>query len=264
VKSESKVIGHGSVALSSDHQGMSEHFEWTPDFWQGWRENENPYRRYKSQRDRELALQCLALHDGESVLEVGCGYGWVSQTMWETAQIKWHGIDRSARMIRHLRGIPGGNAQRSILGDATRLPFSNCRFDKILCTGVLMHIKEDHAALGELVRVLRPGGRLLCSVNNLLSPYALPVMAWNRRKRDFVQKFRAPFKFASHMRNLGLRSIQSFGDGIIGTVNFSFGSLQVPPRLAFPIIRRVDQWSVKYFPWLAYEIWFVGVKPAGS
>ena len=29
-------------------------FEWTPDFWQGWRESDNPYRQYKSRRDRQL------------------------------------------------------------------------------------------------------------------------------------------------------------------------------------------------------------------
>ena len=48
-------------------------FEWTPDFWQGWRESDNPYRKYKSERDRRLVVDSLELCDGERVLEVGCG-----------------------------------------------------------------------------------------------------------------------------------------------------------------------------------------------
>lgn len=243
---------------------MSERFEWTPDFWQGWRESENPYRRYKSQRDRELALRILKLRGGESVLEVGCGYGWISRVLWDSAQIRWFGVDRSAKMVRHLRASSGRNADCAISADASHLPFADGQFDKVLCTGVLMHIKEDDDALRELVRVLRPGGRLLCSVNNLLSFYSLPVILWNHRKTDFVQKFRIPFKVAALLRGLDIRSLEMAGDGILATVNLSIGPLQIPPRFAFPLVRSLDGWFVEHFAWLAYEVWFTGLKSTKS
>ncbi len=92
-------------------------FEWTPDFWQGWRESDNPYRQYKSHRDRRLVLKTLELHDGEKVLEVGFGYGWISQSVWGAAEIDWYGVDRSAAMACRLRRLDLNKAKRVALAD---------------------------------------------------------------------------------------------------------------------------------------------------
>jgi hypothetical protein len=70
-------------------------FEWTPTFWQGWREAKNPYRQYKSERDRYLALEALRLRDGDRVLEVSCGYGWISQALLESAKVRWVGMNNA-------------------------------------------------------------------------------------------------------------------------------------------------------------------------
>ena len=149
-------------------------FEWTPDFWQGWRESDNPYRKYKSERDRRLVVGSLQLRDGERVLEVGCGYGWISRALWGAAKIEWIGVDRSDDMISRLQVTHPEWGGRALVADASRLPFMDGEFDKVLCTGVLMHIAHNAPAVHELIRVLRPGGLLLCSINNALSPYSLP------------------------------------------------------------------------------------------
>jgi ubiquinone/menaquinone biosynthesis C-methylase UbiE len=52
-----------------------------------------------------------------------------------------------------------------VCGDATALPFADERFDLIMCVHVLEHIPDDHRAMQELRRVLRPGGTAL-----LISP----------------------------------------------------------------------------------------------
>ena len=117
-------------------------FEWTPDFWQGWRESDNPYRKYKSERDRRLVLELLQPRDGEKILEVGCGYGWISAALWGAAGIDWYGVDRSEAMIRNIRSARSEQALRTSVVDGTQLPFPDNSFDKVLCTGVLMHIAE--------------------------------------------------------------------------------------------------------------------------
>ena len=235
-------------------------FEWTPDFWQSWRESKNSYRQYKSDRDRRLVLQLLELHDGERVLEVGCGYGWISQVLWAAAEIKWFGVDQSLEMIRHLRrGSLQGEAW-PLMGDAVRLPFQDGAFDKVLCTGVLMHIVESDLAVRELVRVLRPGGRLVCSINNALSPYALPVQFWNRRKKGFVQKFRFPASFRKLLAGTGIELGGLRGDGIVATVPLRIGAFQFPPASIFPAVCKVDEWVANRWPWFAYEVWFTGIK----
>jgi SAM-dependent methyltransferase len=237
-------------------------FEWTPDFWQGWRESKNPYRQYKSQRDRLLVLEALDLHDGERILEAGFGYGWISQCLWGAAKIEWFGVDRSPAMVSRLLQISPDAHERGLVADAIRIPFRDGEFDKVLCTGVLMHISDTDAAVRELVRVLRPGGRLVCSINNSCSPFSLPVRVWNRRKTGFVQKFRMPRSFRRFLCQTGIEVTEIRGDGIFATVPFTIGRVQLPPQSIFPLIRKLDEWAVWRFPWLAYEVWFSGVKAA--
>jgi SAM-dependent methyltransferase len=239
-------------------------FEWTPDFWQGWRESENPYRRYKSERDRELVLKSLQFRDGERVLEVGCGYGWISRTLWDAAKIDWFGVDRSVEMIQRLQADSANRGLSALVADACQLPFGDGEFDKVVCTGVLMHIAEDNTAVHELARVLRPGGRLLCSINNALSPYSLPVRLWNHRKKGFIQRFRVPGLFTKVLRDAGVQSSKMTGDGIIATVPLSFGKFLFPPPSLFSSVRKLDEWATNRCAWLAYEVWFSGVKAPRS
>lgn len=240
------------------------HFEWTPEFWQGWRESGNPYRRYKSERDRRLVVELLTPDDSDRVLEVGCGYGWISQALWDAANIEWTGVDLSAEMVGRLRAAYPERAARTLLVDARRLPFRNGEFDKVLCTGVLMHIAQNQLAVRELLRVLRPGGSLLCSINNALSPFSFPVRLWNSRKKGFVQNFQLPRSFRRQLREGGLQVDGMAGDGIIATVPLTFGRFQFPPPSISSSVCRWDQWAVNRLPWLAYEVWFRGVKMASQ
>jgi SAM-dependent methyltransferase len=235
-------------------------FEWTPDFWQSWRETDNPYRHFKSQHDRQIALEMLRPAAGERILEVGCGYGWVSRALWREP-VEWVGIDRSESMIRELRrGGDASHANLSLLADATLLPFPNACFDKMLCTGVLMHIADDDAALDEMVRLLRPGGRLLCSINNALSPISLAARIWNLPKPGFVQHFRWPGAFRRRLASLGLQLESVAGDGVLTSVSIARGRLSLPPRFLFSPLRAMDRRIVARCPYLAYEIWFSAIR----
>jgi SAM-dependent methyltransferase len=48
--------------------------------------------------------------------------------------------------------------------DATRLPFADATFDRVIASEVLEHIDDDAAALAELARVLKPGGTMAVTV----------------------------------------------------------------------------------------------------
>jgi SAM-dependent methyltransferase len=82
------------------------------------------------------------------------------------------GLDGSARMIgecrRKFRGDPRA---RFAVGDAVALPFPSERFDAVVCAGVIDRVVRPESAIAEMGRVLRPGGILVLSVPNLLSPY---------------------------------------------------------------------------------------------
>lgn len=252
--------GYPPTVLSKDIRASASQ-EWTPDFWQSWRETDNPYRSFKSQQDRRIAVELLSPRAGERILEVGCGYGWISRALWESADIHWIGVDASEGMVHHLRrDSQQPNANMAMLADATSLPFHDQSFDKVLCTGVLMHITDDHAALAEMIRVLRPGGRLLCSINNALSPFSLAARLWNCRKRGFVQRFRCPAAFRRRLGKAGLQVDSVTGDGVFASVSLVAGRFSLPPRFLFSLLRAVDRWVIARWPSLAYEVWFSAIR----
>ena len=180
-------------------------FQWTPSYWQGWRESNNPYRQFKSNRDRSPTVQALELQDGERVLEVGCGYGWITEALHCAAHIDWVGLDQSPSMVQRLRAAFPDLASKALIGDARHLPLASASFDKVLCTGVLMHIDGAQNALREFRRVLVPGGRLVCSINNALSPFSIPVRVRNSFKNGFVQNFSSPGTFRTSSTRFGIR-----------------------------------------------------------
>ncbi len=57
-------------------------------------------------------------------------------------------------------------AQPAVVGDVGHLPFGDASFDAAMALWMLYHVPDHRAALDELRRVLRPGGRLLAATNS--------------------------------------------------------------------------------------------------
>lgn len=98
-------------------------------------------------------------HDGESLLEVGCGMG-TDLLQFARGGAICTGVDLTPRSIetsKHrfkLYGVPGTFA----IADGERLPFSDNSFDVVYSNGVLHHTPDTAGAVQEIHRVLRPGG----------------------------------------------------------------------------------------------------------
>ena len=95
------------------------------------------------------------------VLEVGVGTG--SNLPYYAADVSLTGIDLSERMLEHARtraATLGLDVSLSE-GDAQALSFPDASFDTVVCTLSLCAIPDHGAAIAQMYRVLRPGGRLL-------------------------------------------------------------------------------------------------------
>jgi len=110
----------------------------------------------------------LGLRPGDRVLDIGCGEGRHSYEAFRlgASLVVSLDMDRDAvattrRMLRLMQteGEARGHFT-AVRGDANRLPFPDASFDRVICAETLEHIPSDGLAIGELQRVLRPGGRL--------------------------------------------------------------------------------------------------------
>jgi len=101
---------------------------------------------------------------GDRVLDVGCGTGVLARAAADrvAAERQVTGLDLNEGMLAVARRLQPAITWRQ--GDATHLPFADASFDVVLSQFALMFFPDRTAALTEMVRVLKPGGRLVVAV----------------------------------------------------------------------------------------------------
>lgn len=117
-------------------------------------------------RARAAYLDLLNVVPGERVLDIGCGSGVVTRDLARRvgAGGRVVGLDPSAALLTVAAelaanaGLAGRITWRE--GDARALPFADGAFDAALAVTALCHIPDGERAVPELVRVVRPGGRV--------------------------------------------------------------------------------------------------------
>jgi arsenite methyltransferase len=124
---------------------------------------------------RDKLIGTLSWNGDETVLDVGCGSGLlliaaakrlndgtaVGVDIWRTEDLS---DNRREKTLRNARVEGVAERVRVEEGDARQLPFGDATFDVVVSLNVLHNIskrEEREKALAEIVRVLKPGGRLL-------------------------------------------------------------------------------------------------------
>lgn len=236
------------------------HFDAHAGFWRDLYGQDNLWGVVHQQR-RRLALDWideLRLPAGAHILEIGCGAGLlaldlarrgytvnatdVSQAMVDTAreQVEEAGLETSVSVRPD---------------DAHALSFPDTSFDLAVALGVLPFLHSPHQALGELRRVLRPGGYLLLTsdnrfrLNHLLDPALSPLTApirqeIKRRRPSGRQTDELPVHYYSWtelqgmLDTAGLRPVRST---TLGYGPFTlFGRSPLPERLAIALHQRLQ------------------------
>ncbi len=124
-------------------------------------------------RDRHAAvlawIDSLALAPGSSVLEVGCGAGFMAVALAQR-EFRVHAIDSSDAMIKQARcnaAEAGLTDQVSLdIGDVYALAFDDGFFDLVIAIGVIPWLERPDLAIQELSRVARPGGHVILTTAN--------------------------------------------------------------------------------------------------
>lgn len=113
-------------------------------------------------RVRTAASAIFAPSEGERLLDAGCGAGEVARELG--AQVGSAGavfaIDRSQQAVAVAQARHDGGPVTYQSGDVTALDFPDGHFDGVRCERVVQHLADPDAAIAELARVTRPGGRV--------------------------------------------------------------------------------------------------------
>ena len=115
----------------------------------------------------EALVDALAPVPGEQVLEVGCGSGvlcrQISPSVIPGGKIT--GVDISPEFLRFAQNYATHENLSAVIqwgaGQAEVLPFKDASFDAVFGARLLLHLTDPQVVLNELVRVVRPGGRVV-------------------------------------------------------------------------------------------------------
>lgn len=135
----------------SDYESISEYYDdvrgFGDDYYRGWLDH---------------IFRHGDLEGRARVLDVGCGTGRYTSRIQARLGRPVVGLDLSAGMLERARAkVAGGADLRLVRGDATEMPFADRAFDAAVLVLVVHHVEDLGALVGELHRVLEPGGRVL-------------------------------------------------------------------------------------------------------
>ena len=120
-------------------------------------------------------VKWLKLRQGMTAVDVGCGLGYLGYTYWPHFGKggTYFGVDQSKGLIKEAtllskKWAKGGKA-KFIQADAYNLPFPDNFTDWVMCQVILMHLEKPKKALEEMVRIVKPGGLIMCNEPDNLS-----------------------------------------------------------------------------------------------
>lgn len=130
-------------------------------------------------RRAKRIVEELEFHKGDKILEVGCGNGYYLSLLNRLGlNISLTGIDNDKMALLDARRFIGDEKVILIFADATRLPFKESSFNKIICSEVIEHVKDDKKVLQEIHRVLKRGGIMVLSTCNISYPFFWDPINW--------------------------------------------------------------------------------------
>lgn len=129
-------------------------------------------------QERRLELmRSFARLDAARILVDGCGIGLYVEALQAFAS-EVHGLDIEEDYLREAqaRGL-----RLLVVAAAEALPYPDDTFDVVLSHEVIEHVADDRRAVAEMVRVLRPGGRILLFCPNRWFPFETHGHYWRGR-----------------------------------------------------------------------------------
>lgn len=204
---------------------------------------------------RRILQGILQRHDVSAkttrLLDIGCGNGAFLEFYWDLGFRDITGLDFAKPMLEVALRRGRKVAWNLILGDAEAIPCRTASFDLVHMYGVIQHLESPERALGEAIRVLRPGGLAIVDVpqRGSASYYShmfmgVPTTQWGSRRRwlgwlDVRGKMRS-YRFFTPQEVGGL--LRGLPAGVVEVVPTLYLSLHGPLATVYeerlPHLRR--------------------------
>ena len=218
-------------------------------------ELEAVYSRPDILRRRALVHAALGAQPGERVLDAGCGPGFYAAETLERVGRDGSvaGVDASEAMLGLAAKRCEGHDNVSFHeGDVTALPVGDADFDRALSVQVLEYVEDIPAALSELLRVLRPGGRVL------IWDVDWATVSWHSREPARMERFLAawdehladpslPRTLAARMREAGFEDVELEGHAFAtaDVTDQTYAGALIPLMVDYVGSAEAEEWAAE-------------------
>lgn len=181
------------------------------------------YEQVMGRWSRRLAPSLIGfagVADGEDILDVGCGTGSLTFALPRAADVaSVTGIDFAQPYVEHTRAANSDPRITVQQGDACAMPFEAARFDRAIAMLSLQFMPQPDQAVGEMRRVVRPGGVVAAAVWDSYGGMPSNRMFWDvagmldpdaivRRARMYFNPIVQPGGLGALWREVGLADVR--------------------------------------------------------
>jgi len=191
----------------------------------GGRDNRNHVIKFRK------LFETLQLKENESVLEVGVGEGEHAHRLLKDTDIFYTGIDISIKTLeiaeRRLQAFQGRYELKK--DNANNLSFKDNIFDAVFCAATLHHMEKPFQMISEMVRVLKPNGRIALMEPNWIYPSNIGFAVLLKEDRNMWLMRRK--NFYMWLKRAGLKHV--YVENLIYT--------PPSPRFFIPVYNFIDR-----------------------
>lgn len=209
---------------------------------------------------RQRVYELLDSYNRGKVLDIGCGPGIMVDHLINKG-FEFFGVDISREMINECKRKFGHiKSAHFSVGNIEKLQFSDSYFDVVVNMGVVEYLDDDKPAVEEMARVLKPGGIVIITLPNKLSPYRVwdRILLFRSTKnlvRRIIQRKRQVVTNREYTEVAYCNLLASYRLKVTDIVYYNFNLLFFPldrllPGLAVLISRKLEFLCQSKFRWL--------------
>lgn len=208
---------------------------------------------------RRQTVELLGDLRGRRLLDVGCGSGALIELLADR-QVTYDGVDASSDMVRwagrHIQELGLASTCQVQVGDAEALPYPPATFDAVVGMGLLEYFDHPQRVLAEVLRVAKPGARLVFtipkhwSVNEVCVQAVAPARALARLVTGKAREIRHQLYTKAAFQRL----FTDLGCVIVGEREYNALILPYPVTRLWPALAyRAAAWAdgKRGFGWFA-------------
>ena len=207
-----------------------------------------------------------AIETDSRVLDLGCGdgeYSGIKVTGFDGKELV--GLDLNAELLAQ-----NEYCDHRVLGDAQVLPFADGVFDLVLTRALFEHLTNPKAAIAEIGRVLKPGGKVILGTYNRLNPLGFFSSSISAKTRAALKKVFAHTELlegnyeAYYRCNTGGKLKRTFRKHGVEPILISYQDIGLRwlkrPVMKFLIDSFQKVTNITFLRCFKFEVFYMGIK----